>query len=32
MPARVLSQIRKDSVTRRLLERHRLPRLSLLHL
>jgi hypothetical protein len=32
MPARVLSQIRKDSVTRRLLERHRLPRLSLLAL
>jgi hypothetical protein len=32
MPARVLSQIRRDSVTRRLLERHGLPRLSLLQL
>ena len=32
MPARVLSQIRKESVTRRLLESHGLPRLSLLQL
>jgi hypothetical protein len=32
MPARVLSQIRKESVARRLLEAHALPRLSLLQL
>jgi hypothetical protein len=32
MPARVPAQIRKDSVTRRLLESHGLPRLSLLQL
>jgi len=32
MPARVLSQIRKESVTRRLLESRGLPRLSLLQL
>jgi hypothetical protein len=32
MPARVLAQIRKESVTRRLLESHGLPRLSLLQL
>jgi len=32
MPARVLSQIRRESVTRRLLESHGLPRLSLLQL
>jgi hypothetical protein len=32
MPARVLSQMRRDSVTRRLLEAHALPRLSLLQL
>jgi hypothetical protein len=32
MPARVLSQIRKDAVTRRLLESHGLARLSLLQL
>ena len=32
MPARVLSQIRRDAVTRRLLEAHGLPRLSLLQL
>jgi hypothetical protein len=32
MPARVLSQIRKDAVTRRLLEAHGLPRLTLLSL
>jgi hypothetical protein len=32
MPARVLAQIRRDSVTRRLLESHGLPRLSLLQL
>jgi hypothetical protein len=32
MPARVLSQIRKDSVARRLLERHGLTRLTLLQL
>jgi hypothetical protein len=32
MPAKVLAQIREESVTRRLLERHALPRLSLFHL
>lgn len=32
MPARVLTQIRRESVTRRLLESHGLPRLSLLQL
>jgi hypothetical protein len=32
MPARVLSQIRRESVTRRVLESHGLPRLSLLQL
>lgn len=32
MPARVLGQIRRDSLTRRLLEAHGLPRLSLFHL
>ena len=32
MPERVLSQIRKESVTRRLLEAHGIPRLSLFHL
>lgn len=32
MPARVLEQIRQDSSTRRVLEAHGLPRLSLFHL
>jgi hypothetical protein len=32
MPAKVLEQIRSDSRTRRFLERHGLPRLSLFHL
>ena len=32
MPARVLEQIRQDSWTRRILEAHGLPRLSLFHL
>jgi hypothetical protein len=32
MPARVLAQIRGESTSRRLLERHGLPRLSLFHL
>jgi hypothetical protein len=32
MPAKVLAQIRRESVTRRLLESHGLPRLSLLQL
>ena len=32
MPARVLDQIRRDSLARRLLEAHGLPRLSLFHL
>jgi hypothetical protein len=31
MPARVLEQIRRDSLTRRVLEAHGLPRLSLFH-
>jgi len=32
MPAKVLAQIREESVTRRLLEGHAIPRLSLFHL
>ena len=32
MPPRVLEQLRQESVTRRLLEAHELPRLSLFHL
>ena len=32
MPPRVLEQLREESVTRRLLEAHHLPRLSLFHL
>ena len=32
MPARVVEQLRADSLARRLLERHALPRLSLFHL
>jgi hypothetical protein len=32
MPARILAQIRRESISRRLLERHGLPRLSLFHL
>jgi hypothetical protein len=32
MPERVLGQLRADSRSRRLLERHALPRLSLFHL
>ena len=32
MPARVLEQVRAESLTRRLLEAHGLPRLSLFHL
>jgi hypothetical protein len=32
MPERVLDQLRADSRSRRLLERHALPRLSLFHL
>jgi hypothetical protein len=32
MPPRVLEQLRQESVTRRLLEAHGLPRLSLFHL
>lgn len=32
MPERILSQIRKESVTRRLLETHGIPRLSFFHL
>jgi hypothetical protein len=32
MPARVLDRLRRDSIVRRLLERHGLPRLSLFHL
>ena len=32
MPVRVLDQIRQDSLTRRILEAHGLPRLSLFHL
>lgn len=32
MPARVLERLRKDSMVRRLLEKHDLPRLSLFHL
>jgi hypothetical protein len=32
MPARVLDQIRRDSIARRRLEAHELPRLSLFHL
>ena len=32
MPPRVLEQLRQESVTRRLLEAHQLPRLSLFHL
>jgi hypothetical protein len=32
MPVRVLEQIRRDSLTRRVLEAHGLPRLSLFHL
>jgi hypothetical protein len=31
MPARVLDRLRRDSIVRRLLERHGLPRLSLFH-
>jgi hypothetical protein len=32
MPPRVLEQLRQESITRRLLEAHGLPRLSLFHL
>ena len=32
MPARVLDQVRLESLTRRVLEAHGLPRLSLFHL